>query len=176
MPRKFLQRYLPSHEKIREQKSLAIFGNLLYNPNLWCLNRRSASGAFAIGIFIAFLPLPFQMLLAAFFALLLGVNLPISVTLVWISNPVTMPIMLYFAYQVGLFLLGSPNYDFYFDLSWTFLFDQMEQIVLPLIIGCLFCGTVFALLGYFSIRLIWRFSVVRSWQKRRFRFPKLDKK
>lgn len=175
MPRKFLQKFLPKHEKIRQQKSLAIFGNLLYNPNLWNLNRRSASGAFAVGIFIAFLPLPVQMLLAAFVALLFGVNLPISISLVWISNPITMPIMLYFAYRIGVILLDSPNYDFHFELSWSFLFEQMGQIGPPLIVGCLACSCFFALVGYFAVRLIWRYSVVRSWQKRRIRFPRIHK-
>ena len=52
MPRKFIKRFMPDHEVIKRQKALKIFGNVLYNPNLWCLNRRSAAGAFAVGLFM----------------------------------------------------------------------------------------------------------------------------
>ncbi len=93
MPRKIIKKFLPRHDVIRKQKALAVFGNLLYDPNLWCLNRRSASGAFAVGLFMAFVPLPSQMIMAAGLAILLGVNLPLSVALVWISNPITMPLI-----------------------------------------------------------------------------------
>ena len=114
------------------------------------------------------------MLLAASAALVFGVNLPISITLVWISNPVTMPIMFYYCYKVGVFLLNSPHYHFHFELSWAFLFDQMTQIGPPLLFGSLVCGLFFALLGYFAIRILWRYSVVRSWKQRRIlRLPRI---
>ncbi len=63
MPRKFIKRFMPDHEMIKKQKALKVFGNVLYNPNLWCLNRRSAAGAFAVGLFMAFVPLPSQMIM-----------------------------------------------------------------------------------------------------------------
>jgi len=78
MPKKFIKRYLPDHEKIRNHKSLnKIFGTLLHDPNLLHLNRRSVSGAMAVGLFLAFVPLPIQMGLAAGIAILIRVNLPI---------------------------------------------------------------------------------------------------
>ncbi|GHW91323.1 hypothetical protein VCSRO155_0683 [Vibrio cholerae] len=82
MPRKFIKRFMPDHDVIKRQKALRVFGNVLYNPNLWCLNRRSAAGAFAVGLFMAFVPLPSQMIMAAGLAIMLGVNLPLSIALV----------------------------------------------------------------------------------------------
>lgn len=128
MPRHFIKKFLPSHEVIKRQKALKIFGNLLYNPNLWCLNRRSASGAFAVGLFMAFVPLPSQMLMAAGLAIMFGVNLPLSVALVWVSNPVTMPVLFYGAYRLGAWVLHSPDAGFHFELTWDFLLNQMSQI------------------------------------------------
>lgn len=169
MPRKFIQRFMPNHEVIKRQKALKIFGNILYNPNLWCLNRRSASGAFALGLFMAFVPLPSQMIMSAGMAIFLGVNLPLSVALVWISNPITMPLMFYFCYKVGAKILHVPPQGFHFELSWDFLLEQMSTIGPPFLLGCLICGLVSSAIGYFGIRGIWRYSVVRSWQQRRTR-------
>ncbi|WP_305372878.1 DUF2062 domain-containing protein [Photobacterium leiognathi] len=169
MPRHLIKKFLPSHEVIKRQKALKIFGNVLYNPNLWCLNRRSASGAFAIGLFMAFVPLPSQMIMAAGLAILFGVNLPLSVALVWVSNPVTMPVLFYGAYKLGAWVLNSPNVGFHFELSWDFLLNQMSQIGPPFLLGCFICSVVSALIGYFGIRGLWRYSVVRSWNKRKIR-------
>lgn len=169
MPRQVIKRMMPSHEVIKRQKALKIFGNVLYNPNLWCLNRRSASGAFAVGLFMAFVPLPSQMIMAAGLAILFSVNLPLSVCLVWVSNPITMPVLFYGAYKIGARLLNTPHQSFHFELSWDFLMSQMNQIGPPFLLGCMICGVGCALVGYFGIRGLWRYSVVRSWQKRKFR-------
>lgn len=160
---------MPNHELIKRQKALKIFGNVLYNPNLWCLNRRSASGAFALGLFMAFVPLPSQMLMSAGMAIVLGVNLPLAVALVWISNPITMPIMFYFCYKVGAKVMHIPSQGFSFELSWDFLLNQMSTIGPPFLLGCLICGLLAATVGYFGIRGLWRYSVVRSWQQRKTR-------
>ena len=76
-------------EKIKHEKVLKILGPAILQPNLWHLNRKSVSRAIAIGLFCAFLPIPLQMVLAAFFAIIFAANLPISVILVWITNPIT---------------------------------------------------------------------------------------
>ncbi len=169
MPKKVIRHFLPDHEVIKRQKALKIFGNVLYNPNLWCLNRRSASGAFAVGLFMAFVPLPSQMIMAAGLAIICGVNLPLSVVLVWISNPITMPVMFYFAYKVGAKVMHLHPQHFHFELSWNFLVQQIGTIAPPLLLGCAICGITCAIIGFFGIRGLWRYSVVRSWQKRSVR-------
>ncbi len=167
MPRKFIKKCMPNHDVIKRQKALKIFGNVLYNPNLWCLNRRSAAGAFAVGLFMAFVPLPSQMIMSAGIAIALGVNLPLSVALVWITNPITMPFIFYIAYKLGAWLLNIPPQNFHFELSWDFLAHQMGTIAPPFLLGCAVCAVVASVVGYFGIRGLWRYSVVRSWQRRR---------
>ncbi|MCL6269790.1 DUF2062 domain-containing protein [Sansalvadorimonas sp. 2012CJ34-2] len=169
MARKLIQKLLPDPAVIRENKSLQFLGEHLLDPNLWHLNRRSAALAFFVGVFVCFIPMPFQMVLAAFLALLVRCNLPLSVALVWISNPVTMPVMFYFTYKIGCYILQTPvsSEEFHMNLQW--LHHEIGRIWMPLYAGSLITGLVVATLSYFGIRLFWRWHIIRSWKQRKKR-------
>jgi len=178
MPRRFIKRYMPDHDTIRNHKHLQFLGTLLHDPNILHLNRRSVSGAFSVGLFMAFVPVPFQMVLAAIGAIVARVNLPISVGLVWITNPLTMPPMFYFAYKVGAWLLGTPAHEINFELSFEWLARELALIWQPFLLGCLVLGIVSAVLGNLLVRGLWRVQVGREWRKRRARRtekPRRDK-
>ena len=169
MPKRLLKRYLPDHDTIRRHRHLRWFGRLLHDPNLWHLNRRSVPGAFSVGLFMAFVPVPFQMVLAAGAAIALRVNLPISVALVWITNPVTMGPIFYLAYKTGALILNQPLEDVSFELSFDWLASQLAQIWQPFLLGCFLFGTLAALGGNLFIRTFWRLSVRKHWHLRRER-------
>ena len=161
---------MPDSEKIRNNKQLnKVFGTLLHDPNLLHLNRRSVSMAFFVGLFMSFVPLPSQMIMAAAVAILVRCNLPISVGLVWISNPVTMPPIFYFAYKIGAWVLGIPEREFTFELSWTWLGTELGAIWEPFLLGCAICGIVFGLLGFATIRLLWRLHIVSAIKVRKMK-------
>ncbi|SFR37922.1 hypothetical protein SAMN04488070_0241 [Pseudidiomarina maritima] len=166
MPRKFIQRIMPKHETVRNSKSLKVFGKLLHDANLWHLNRRSAAGGFAVGLFFAFIPVPFQMVLAAAAAIPFRVNLPLSVALVWVSNPITMPVLFYFCYLLGNWIIGEPAQAFTFELSWHWLAQSIATIGPAFLLGCLIMAVVSSVVGYFTISLLWRQSVVSAWRQR----------
>jgi hypothetical protein len=166
MPKKFIKRFMPDHRKVREHKYLKMFGTLLHDPNLWHLNRRSVAGAFANGLFMAFVPIPFQMVLAAIAAIIARVNLPISVGLVWLTNPITMPPMFYGTYVFGAWLLGREPGKFHFELSFEWLLSELSHIWQPFLLGCFVTGTIASLLGYVTIRLLWRYHIVKTWRER----------
>lgn len=166
MARRVIKKMMPDHDKIRRSRAIKLFGSLLHDGNLWHLNRRSASGAFAVGLFTAFIPVPFQMLLAAAAAIIFRVNLPLSVGLVWISNPITMPPLFYLCYRLGNWLLSAPPHPFTFELSWEWLIGSISTIGPALITGCLVLGTLASVSGYLGIRLLWRQSVVKAWRRR----------
>jgi len=168
MPRKLIKRFMPDHKMIRDQKCLRFLGTCLHNPSLWHLNRHSVAGAFFIGLFCAFMPIPFQMVLAALLAIALQVNIPISVALVWLTNPLTMPPIFYFCYEVGQIVLGMPDTeDFHFEPSWQWMAELFSNSWEPFLLGCLVCGLSFGLIGYFSIQVIWRSQVTFRWRNRR---------
>lgn len=170
MPRKLLKRFLPDHRTIKEHKHLQRFGTRLHDPNLWHLNRRSVPGAFSVGLFVAFIPTPFQMVISAALAILLRVNVPISVALVWVTNPITMPPVFYFCYKVGAWLLDKPVHRIDFsNPSLTWLVIEMKAIWAPFLLGCLIAGAFAAILGNLFIRAFWRLHVTRSWRVRQAR-------
>jgi uncharacterized protein (DUF2062 family) len=166
MPRKLLKKYMPTPESIKKNKKLRFLGNKLHDPNLWHLNRNSVSTATAIGLLVAWIPTPGQMLIAATLALYFRANLPISVALVWITNPLTMPPMFYFAYLVGLWSLNQPVPSKDFEFSIDSIMNSLGHIGGPFLLGCGILGIIFAIIGYFGIRIFWRWHVVNQWKQR----------
>lgn len=166
MPKRLIKRYMPDHRTIREHRHLQCFGKLLHNPALWHLNRHSVAKAFAVGLFFAWVPVPFQMVLAAAGAIFVHANLPISVVLVWLTNPVSMPPMFYCAYKLGAWAMNTPEQDFQFELSLEWLTSGMAAIWQPFLFGCAILGVICSILGYFGIKLAWRWMVIRKWRRR----------
>ncbi len=171
MPKKFIRRYLPEHHVIKEHKHLQFLGEHLHDPNLWHLNRRSVAKAVAVGFFCMYLPIPGQMIVAAILAILSGANLPLSVVLVWITNPLTMPPMFYAAYKLGAWVLGTEHQVSPDIFTFSGALHEMGEIWWPLLLGSLILGITLAGVGYVGARLLWRWIVIKSWQKRRQRLP-----
>jgi uncharacterized protein (DUF2062 family) len=115
-------------------------------------------------------PVPFQMWLAAGVAIIVRSNLPISVGLVWISNPLTMAPMFYFAYKLGAWMLGTPAHPFHFELSFDWLMDEMLQIWQPFLTGCFTLSVFSAAIGFFTMRLLWRLHIIRYIKQKRQKF------
>lgn len=167
MPKKIIKRFMPDYRKIRDNNSLKIFGTLLHDPNLFHLNRRSVSTAFAIGLFMAFVPMPFQMIPATACAIIFRANLIISVALVWISNPVTIPPIFYFCYLVGTWILQIPASPFEFEASMEWLMHELGYVWQPFLLGCFVVSSISSIAGYTAIRLFWRWHVITEWEERK---------
>jgi len=170
MPRKLIERYMPDHRKVREHKHLQCLSCFFHKPGLWQLNRHSVARAFAVGLFFAFVPVPFQMLLAAGGAIMFNSNLPISVGMVWLTNPLTMPPIFYLAWLLGAWLMGldTSGVSFeHFEMSWAWLEGALVSGWKPFLLGCFVMGVSSAILGYIGMQVAWRISVLRRWQRRR---------
>lgn len=160
---------MPDHQSIKDNKYLKIFGSLLHNPHLWHMNRHSVAKAFAIGLFFAFIPVPFQMVLAAGTAILMHANLPLSIALVWLTNPLTMPAIFYACYIVGTWAIDTPAQKFVFEANWQWVIDSLSTIGPAFLLGCGILAIIFSILGYIGIQALWRFSVIKAWQHRKER-------
>ena len=168
--RRLLRKVVPGAREIRGHASLRhVFGRLLLSADLWHLNRSSVAWAVSIGLFMAWVPVPFQMVLAAGAAILARCNLPVAVVLVWISNPVTVAPLFFAAHKLGGWMLGIQPGEFRIELSVRWLLDELGEVWEPFLLGCFVMGLACAILGQVAIRLVWRAHVMVSWRERRIR-------
>ena len=166
MIKNVIKRLFPKLDSVKEEKILKIFGPAVLQPNLWHINKKSVSRGFAIGAFCAFLPIPGQMIVAAFLAITFAGNLPFSLILTWISNPLTYTPMFYLSYKVGKFFINT-EIDYDFSNKEVNLLSDLMHIWEPLLLGSLILAIIGSSLAYILIRLYWRYYVLKIWAKRR---------
>lgn len=162
MPRKFIKRVTPSANQVRQNRFLRRFGRFLNAHYLWQVNCDAVAISVAIGFFIAFVPLPGHMLVAAGLAILLRSNIAVAIAAVWISNPLTMLPMYGFGYWVGARIMGFSFQEIEFS-SWTVILEFWQ----PLLLGCTLVGLASAFIAYNAVRFFWRYRVAQQWNKRR---------
>jgi len=179
MPRKFFRKVMPSVDKVREVRVLSMFGDSLFPPSLWHLNRRSAAGAVAVGLFCGLIPGPFQMLGAAVACVLFRVNVPVALVTTVYTNPLTIVPLYLVAYQIGALVLGAsgsgpvptpPHWD------WSQPFASVEalghwmiSLGPPLALGVFLLACLLSALGYAIVRFLWSVHLRRAWHARRRR-------
>jgi uncharacterized protein (DUF2062 family) len=159
MPRRFFRKFRLKREHLKESWWLSPFSHLLHDPNLWAVRRRNVVPAFAMGLFISYLPWPGHTLTGIIAAIVLRINVPVTAVTTWVSNPLTMGPMYYAGFELGRVLLGHPPQPFEFEMSFAWLADRFATIWLPLLVGCLILGTVLAVIGYIGLDLVWRASI-----------------
>ncbi|MCS7100386.1 MAG: DUF2062 domain-containing protein [Burkholderiaceae bacterium] len=179
MPRRYFKRILPSVEKVRQVRALAIFGDALFHPALWHLNRRSAALAVAAGLFCGLIPGPLQMLSAGILAVWFRFNLPLALATTLYTNPFTIVPLYLVAYQYGALVLGAagarepaaPP-----DWSWAQLGATLQAygqwmlgLGAPLALGVFLLASTLALIGYVVMRLLWSAYLRLAWRARRRR-------
>ncbi|MEX2122551.1 MAG: DUF2062 domain-containing protein [Woeseia sp.] len=159
MPRRFFRKFALKRDRFQGRWFLAPFDHLLHDTQLWGIRRRNVVPAFSLGLFVAFMPVPGHVLIAALAALALRVNIPIAALATFASNPLTIGPMYFLAYRVGLKLLGLRPQRFEFELSLAWLSDKFVTIWQPLLLGCILLGALSALVGYIALDLLWRASL-----------------
>jgi len=169
MLKRRLSKWIPTPGKLRQHRSLKIFGSWTEETRLWQLSRLGAAKAFAIGLYCAMLPIPGQVFIAVALAIIFTANLPLSFALIFITNPLTMPAIFYGAYKLGAWLMGRQPLDVEFEASWTWFTQSLDEIWVPLVIGSQILGIAFAVLGYLLIDTLWREAIRRQWRARQRR-------
>ncbi|WP_151710446.1 DUF2062 domain-containing protein [Acinetobacter brisouii] len=181
MVKQLLQSWLPSPERVSSMKMMKLFGKHTANPLLWYVNRKSICKAIFIGTFFGLLPIPFHSIFIILAVLLLEINLPVSLALAWLSNPFTLVPILYIGFWIGTKIFQVHMID------QAMLMGVMHQIVnwienfghghidfslaKILMTGLIVEALVTAIVLYIATQLLWRWSVLRSWNRRKNQRP-----
>ena len=173
--RKTLKRLLPDHHTVSSNRWLRPFASTLLHPRLWHLNRHSAAGAVAVGMFCGLIPGPLQMMGAAICCVLFRVNLPLALITTLYSNPLTIVPLYILAFGIGSLILGNGDFAFtpppdlvginpavwIGDLStWA------SSLGKPLFIGLIVLAASLSMLSYLAVRWGWRLWLIRQWRGR----------
>ncbi|OOR93880.1 hypothetical protein B0181_00070 [Moraxella caviae] len=179
MPKQKLKNWLPTPEKLRESRFVGWLAPFLADPRLWHMNRSSLVRGVYIGVLCAFFPLPGQMPLAIIGALILRANVPMSVALTWITNPLTTIPVFWVAYSVGALILGEPLLGIrtvgriLADLTlWLTghginpLADHKLFSLHAFVVGLVICAIATSILAGVIFRVVWQYYIVAEWRKR----------
>jgi uncharacterized protein (DUF2062 family) len=158
--RKRLQRWMPTPESVRSNRSLAFLGPLLGRPWLWNLSRRRVAAGAAIGVFFGFLIPIAQILVAAGAAVLLRANLPVAAVATLVTNPFTFAPVYVAAYYTGAAVLGeSANPEVAASLAEGFdasaLLQRTTGILKPWFTGLVVFAVGGAAITWLVVNVVW---------------------
>ncbi|NOZ90064.1 MAG: DUF2062 domain-containing protein [Epsilonproteobacteria bacterium] len=125
------------------------------------VNRKSITRGILIGLFWGFIPMPMQMLAVLAMTPFFKFNVPVAISMVWLSNPITMPFMYYMEYQTGNLILGRDGLE-NIEPTLTWFRENWDNILVPLYVGTIPYSTIVSLLVYFIINKLWILSVIRE--------------
>lgn len=172
--RGFMHKHAPDRETVANSRWLRPFGKRIHASELWRFTRRSVPRGVAIGLFIGiFLMVPgLQIIGAALCCMPLRANVPIAAAMTFLSNPLTTPLFLIGAMDVGNRLGFSADLAA-FDALWrtgASLGRWMQWLYSDaapaMIIGLLVIAAVFAFVGYWIANVGWRAWLASKWRQR----------
>ena len=125
--------------------------------------RKMVSRGVSLGIFIAMIPMPLQMLAVLVFMPFFRFNVPVALIMCWLTNPFTMPFIYYMEYITGSFFLGLEVQNVEMNLEW--FTNNLQNIIFPLYFGAIFYSIILAWLAYYLLIHLWKKSVNKDRKK-----------
>lgn len=125
------------------------------------INRKTVTKGVFVGLFWAFIPMPMQMLAVVATTPFIRFNVPIALSMVWLTNPFTMPVVYFIEYLTGNFILGREGIQD-IELTMEWFTTHFSDILVPLYVGTAFYSIVVSGLVYFLINWLWISSVQKE--------------
>jgi uncharacterized protein len=169
---RWLKHITPDRHTLEKLWCLRPFKDLVLNRGCWTFHRHSVTRAFALGLFIAFIPptpLPVHLVTCVILGVLFRLNLPVLIATVFVSNPFTWVPQVVGSVWVGAKLMGMDLVPFLHTLKHRNLGAQVHELWAPLLLGALVLGLAAAGAGYVLAQFAWRVHVLYHLRRRRAR-------
>jgi len=169
---RWLKRITPDRHTLERLWCLRPFKTLVFDRGCWTFNRHSVTRAFALGLFIAFIPptpLPVHLVTCVILGMLFRLNLPVLFATTFISNPFTWLPQLAGSIWVGAKLMGIDLMPVLNELHHRHPWRHIGQLWEPLLLGALVLGLAAAGSGYLLAQCIWRVRVLYHLRRKRTR-------
>lgn len=152
-----LSKTLPSRESLAAHPWLKPVAHRLLDRQLWRLQHEAVARGVAIGIFWAFaIPLA-QFAVATANCVWWRANIPVAAGMTLATNPFTIGFWLWLAYQLGSLVLDASPPDALAEgagvMAWLTSFGA------PTLLGMGIFALAGALIGYLSVKLVWRLRI-----------------
>ncbi|MFA9459900.1 DUF2062 domain-containing protein [Thiohalorhabdus methylotrophus] len=165
--RNAIKKWLPTEHGLRRRMGERRAQRWLFaRRGVWSLHRRALAGGIAAGLFIGLTPtVGLQTPLTLLAAIGLRVNFPLAFLALWISNPLTTPLLYWGFNRLGAHLLRE-----HFPAELLTNLAPYLQVVIQqstyLWLGSLILAIPAALLSYTGFMWAWRVHTMRRWRRR----------
>jgi uncharacterized protein (DUF2062 family) len=124
------------------------------------VNRSMVTKALLIGLFIALLPIPMQMLIVLVLMRFFTFNVPLAILLCWITNPITMPFVYYIEYTIGSYILNTDILAMEMSIEW--FNNNFTSIFIQLYVGAFLLASLVSTGVYFLVNYLWIHLVYKN--------------
>ena len=169
---RWLKSITPDRHTLEKLWCLRPFKALVLDRGCWTFNRQSVTRAFALGLFIAFIPpspLPVHIVTCVILGVLFRLNLPVLIATVFVSNPFTWVPQVAGSIWVGAKLMGMDLMPVLHELQHRHPWSHVGELWAPLLLGALVLGSAAAAAGYVLAQFAWRAHVLFHLRRRRAR-------
>lgn len=162
-------RFLKHPRKLKQSGVMRWFALHFLNKRVWKPTQHTLSGGMAIGTFITLQLLPIQMPAATIAAAIFRVNIPIAIAMCWVSNPVTMAVLVPLEYQVGKWVLDiltdvpSTPFPTKFPEDIADMWLAMREHAPVMLFGGVVLGAVLVPVSYVLTYVSW--GAVEQWNR-----------
>lgn len=158
--KRIFHKYAPQEHHLKDTLLHKLVGERIFDPNLWKPTKNGILWAVTLGIVVAFSPFwGAQMVIVGLLAVLFKFNIPISLLMVWISNPLTVFFIYPFEIKLGMIVLGDdrgfpntiPSLEALVSLLWSF--------IVPLCIGSAITSITMGVVAYILVQIMFKLGV-----------------
>lgn len=164
-------RFFKHPRKLKTRPFMRWFARHFLDKRVWKPTQHTFAGGMSIGMFITLQLLPIQMPAATILAAVFRVNIPIAIIMCWVSNPVTMAVLVPLEYKVGKWALAlitkvpSTPFPARFPDDMAEMWIALREHAPVMLFGGVLMGAVLAPLSYVVSYATW--GAIDRWNKYR---------